>query len=355
MSGSSEINLKQSLRKIDFPLCAKEALNRIMDLICCRITSIKNMDLSLDLMAEFVFYEVDRRGHKRSQPLTPLLELQLIEVLYEYFNGITNESARNTLFLSLFSGTTAASRLASAWMQQLGNTSQNSCRLADSLIQDYFNFYNIHGIKLLPNISPQFAANFMTAITENYYQTSRRDFSFPPKVLLDTITFWIMGNCSLCTAAQIKQAILPPGAIAMEATTPIAGLLKWCILAPIYKQESSSYSDLHLALLNSITEVPRTLPPKAIYAQHLTAPINPILSYVNDLRNKQELKLDQILNEDSLQLALDRFAQAIQVVYSVNAVYGHLDDLFQQLKLLPFNKLMSIVISSYKKNKVIIL
>lgn len=29
MSASSEVNLKQTLRKIEYPLCAKEALNKI--------------------------------------------------------------------------------------------------------------------------------------------------------------------------------------------------------------------------------------------------------------------------------------------------------------------------------------
>lgn len=165
----------------------------------------------------------------------------------------------------------------------------------------------------------------------------------------------ISNNSSLCIAAQQRQAALPPGAIAMEATTPIAGLLKWCILAPIYKQDVNLYSRLHLALLNGILEVPRTTPPKAIYAQHLAHSINPILMYVNDLKNKQELKLDQILNEDCLQLSLDRFAQAVQVAYSVNSIYGHVDDLFNQLKQLPFNKLLSIVINTYKQNKIIVL
>lgn len=148
---------------------------------------------------------------------------------------------------------------------------------------------------------------------------------------------------------------LPPGAIAMEATTPVAGLLKWCILAPIHRQHDQCYNDLHLAILNSIMETPSTYPPKMIYAQHLAAPINPILSYVNDLKNKQDLKLDQLLNEDSLQLALDRFAQSIQVAFSANALYGHVDDFFHQLKILPFNKLMSIIINNYKQNKVIVL
>lgn len=29
MSAASEVNLKQTLRKIEYPLCAKEALNKI--------------------------------------------------------------------------------------------------------------------------------------------------------------------------------------------------------------------------------------------------------------------------------------------------------------------------------------
>lgn len=148
---------------------------------------------------------------------------------------------------------------------------------------------------------------------------------------------------------------LPSGAIAMEATTPVAGLLKWCILAPIYRQQDQCYTELNLSILNSIMETPNTYPPKMIYAQHLAAPISPILSYVNDLKNKQDLNWDQLLNDDSLQLSLDRFAQSIQVAFYANALYGHVDDFFHQLKILPYNKLMSIIINNYKQNKVIVL
>ncbi|CAG9853792.1 unnamed protein product [Phyllotreta striolata] len=382
---STEVNLKQGLRKLEYPICAKEALYKIYDLICSRITSIKNMDLALDLMAEFVFYEVDRRGHKRAQSLSPLQELQLVKILYEYFDTLTSESGRNTVFLSLFSGTTINSRLgvltkfismgigipstkilssASAWMQQLGNTSPNSCKFAEGLIQDYFHFYvsSTEKITALPEISLEFTANFLTAIAENYYNTSNKKtttlppskFIFPPQKLLETVTLWISQNTSLCIAAQQKQAVLPPGAIAMEATTPIAGLLKWCILAPIYRQDSKEYTDLHLALLNSIMEIPKSTPPKAVCAQHLTSSINPILTFVNDLKNKQEKKFSEIINEDALQLSLDRFAQAIQVIASVNAMYGHTDDLYHQIKILPFNKLMNIIQNNYK-NKVVVL
>lgn len=185
-----------------------------MELICGRITSLKNMDLALDLMAEFIFCEIDRRGQKKTQLVSPLLELQLLEILYEYFNNIFNESARNTVFLSLFSGTTATLRLGilsklvsiaiaipssnilvstSAWMQQLGNTSPNSCKLGQALVQDYF-YYNQNSVdrmKSLPSISPQFTANFMTALAETYFSTSKPDIKYPSKMLLEIITSWV--------------------------------------------------------------------------------------------------------------------------------------------------------------------
>ncbi|KAJ8973744.1 hypothetical protein NQ317_004383 [Molorchus minor] len=241
--------------------------------------------------------------------------------------------------------------VASVWMQQWGNTSPNSCKLAETFINDYFCFHSgsLDRLKVLPNICPQFTANLMTAIADNYFGVTKKEFLFPPKRLLNIIIFWISNHSSLCTAAQEKAAILPPGAIAMDAVTPIAGLLKWCVLAPIYKEDSAEYSRLHLALLNSILEIPRSSPPKAIYAQHLAYCINPILTYAGDLKTKQELKLNQILSESALQMSLDRFAQAIQVAYSMCSIYGHVDDFFNQLKQLPFNKSLNIVINTYKK------
>uniref|UniRef100_A0A6P7GEA2 Uncharacterized protein C7orf26-like n=1 Tax=Diabrotica virgifera virgifera TaxID=50390 RepID=A0A6P7GEA2_DIAVI len=212
-------SVKQSLRKIEFPQCAKEALPKINELLLSRMNTnqnidIKNMDIALNLMAEFIFFEVDRRGDKRPQPLNPLLELQLVKILYDYFDSEPSESARNTVFLSLFSGTTANSRIqvlsklvslaigipstkilvsARAWMQQLGNTSANSCKLAEAIVQDYFYFYksNTDKITLLPKICPQFTANIITAIAENYFNTRGKELVFPPDILIETITKWV--------------------------------------------------------------------------------------------------------------------------------------------------------------------
>ncbi|KAK9876761.1 hypothetical protein WA026_015002 [Henosepilachna vigintioctopunctata] len=354
MSASSDINLKQVLRKLEYPLCAKESLVKIGELICGRITNIKHMDLALDLMSEFVFCEVDRRGNKKNNAISPLLELQLIDILFDYFSSVPNESAKNTVFLSLFTGTTATLRAgvlsklisvaagipspgilisASTWMQQLGNTSIHSCKL-----------------RTLPEIAPQFVANFLTAVAEIYFMDQKKEPLFPPYNLLETITSFISSKSDLCIAAQQRQALLPPGAIAMEATTPIAGLLRWCILAPIYNQNSELYSQLHLSLLESILEVPYANPPRAVCAQHLTGPVRSIMVYVGELK-KQNKNLNEIIDDLPLQKALDRQAQAIQVALSVRCVYGKIDDLMNHLQILPYNKLMKIVINVHKQTK----
>lgn len=185
-------------------------------LICGRVPSIKHMDLALDLIAEFIFCEIDRRGNKRNEPLTPISELELLDVLFDYLNGPSSEASKNTIFLSLFSGTTATLRLpvlsklvsiaigipspsvlvsASAWMQQLGNTSSNSCRLAEAIVKDYFVLVPeaTQRLRTLPNLAPQFTANFLTAMTEIYYADNKKTpMLFPPQCLLEMVTFWVI-------------------------------------------------------------------------------------------------------------------------------------------------------------------
>lgn len=124
----------------------------------------------------------------------------------------------------------------------------------------------------------------------------------------------------MCTAAQNIQSSLPSGAIQMAAITPLAGLLKWCILAPVYyatnQYDSSSlvsknvkvqrneecqkyYAQLHLALLESLLEAgPGTGPATAVCAQHLVTVIQPLQNQIAEL-----LRLGKsISNEPVLQV-----------------------------------------------------
>lgn len=172
------------------------------------------MDFCLALMSEFLFHEIDRRGNKLVNSLTPISELQLIQVLYNYFTSLVDESTRNTVFLSLFTGTTASQRIgvlsklvsiaagiqcssilisATSWMQQLGNNSEISCKLADSIVFDYFILLPPGSSRLrsLPEVAPQFVANFLTATAENYFIESEEKIVFPPSSLLETVTYYV--------------------------------------------------------------------------------------------------------------------------------------------------------------------
>lgn len=169
-------------------------------------------------------------------------------------------------------------------------------------------------------------------------------------VILNTFTLQITENNKLCIAAQQIQSALPAGAIAMEATTPIAGLLRWCIIAPLFDQNSDLYSQLHLSLLHNILEVPIANPPRAVSAQHLAITCGFILRYISEVQYRNQ-NLQDVKEDRNLQLALDRFAQAIQIAFSVSCVYGNVDDLVNQLHLLPQTKLLKIVVMTYQQNK----
>lgn len=174
------------------------------------------MDLALDLMAEFVFWEKDRRGNKRPAELSCIQEVQVLEVLINYFQNPTrNEITKNTTFLSLFGPSVIHIRLkilsklvslgislscaplltaAGAWMQQLGCTSNSSLHLARNLVKDYFAIVVnvLNTFKTLPTIAPQFTANFLTAIAEIYLTDGKVSvFTKPPDALLETITGWV--------------------------------------------------------------------------------------------------------------------------------------------------------------------
>ena len=73
----------------------------------------KQLDISMDIISEFVFCETDRRGGRRTgtSGLNSLQELQLIDTICDYISACTNETTKNTIFLSLFGGMESQRRL----------------------------------------------------------------------------------------------------------------------------------------------------------------------------------------------------------------------------------------------------
>ncbi|CAD0201063.1 unnamed protein product [Chrysodeixis includens] len=401
-------DLKHSLRKYEFPACAKEALNRIEQLLVGRAApSNKQLDVAMDIISEFVFCEADRRGgrDRRGGGLTPLQELQLIDIICDYLSACTNEITKNTVFLSLFGGMESQRRLkilsilasmavsasstpvllaVGVWLQQMGCSSAQSLQLVENVIRDHFylNTSNQVALKSLANSAPQFVSNFITAVTELYMRDAQGTTKLPPKNLLEIITSWVYSNPTLCMSAQLNPAALPSGSIPMAAVTPLAGLIHWCALAPLYidddsemveipevpmkkiklegetersivktvthkpLSESELYMRLHLGVLHSLRAGRRTHgPPTAVNAQHLAALAPVVQTYAHSVLKRG----GKLLTDDKLQDCLDRIGQAVQVALANGCVYGNINNLLAALDTLPENRLLRIIIKTHQQ------
>ncbi|XP_072947402.1 integrator complex subunit 15 [Epargyreus clarus] len=396
-------DIKHTLRKFEFPLCAKEALLKIEQLLLGRTAPTnKQLDVAMDIISEFVFCETDRRGNRRNTGLNPLQELQLIDIICDYISSCTNETTKNTIFLFLFGGmesprkikvlTILASMAVSAsstpvllavgvWLQQMGCSSQQSLQLVENVIRDHFylNTANQIALKSLANVAPPFVSNFITAITELYMRDGQGARKMPPRNLLEVITSWVFTNPTLCMSAQLNVAALPSGSIPMAAVTPLAGLIHWCALAPLYLSEdvdmvevppkkikiedekhsiiktvptkylteSELYIKLHLGVLHSLRAGRRTHgPPTAVNAQHLAALTPLVQNYAHQLL-KKGIKLQ---TDAKLQDCLDRIGQAVQVALANGCVYGNISNLLASLDTLPENRLLRIIIKSHQQS-----
>lgn len=100
----------------------------------------------------------------------------------------------------------------------------------------------------------------------------------------------------------------------MAAITPLAGLLKWCILSPLQllnediEKEDCSYAKLHLGLLESLREAgPTSGPIAALSVQHI-ANVIPLLQ----VKITELLALGRKpLNEPCFQVRLIKFLQSL--------------------------------------------
>ncbi|XP_032675778.1 uncharacterized protein C7orf26 homolog [Odontomachus brunneus] len=341
-------DIKQALRKLDFPYCAREALCRI-EILCCRPG--KQVDLQMDLISEFVFGELDKR--KKRNMTMAIQELQLIEILSDFFESPGGSPAvRNALFLSLFPADSsryktlgnlvslaiatqnkAVLNAAGIWMQQLSSTSSQSVGLAKHVLDDYFVLTprSIDKLRQLPTLAPHFTANLLTAIGEIYEDKD------PPNELLGLVGEWIDENSSLLLTPLMDNPALPTGGIPMTPITPIAGLFRWCILSPlrsgantIDSQEESRkfYSKVQQLLMDSVLCLKNNGSNKhAISAQHLASTTRLLTTSLQNHPNVTAASRD---------LAMERLAQAVSAAMSANCIYGNKQELLALLQPLSY-------------------
>ncbi|XP_067629686.1 integrator complex subunit 15 [Eurosta solidaginis] len=358
----SQTDVKHILRKLDFPACAKEALARIESIVSSR----SKQNLAIQLISEFIFMVDIRKGPQfATSQLNSFQEFQLILVLIEYFSQPGPDATRNVVFLSLFGSNLTPQRskilcrlvstavsasvaplLSSAgtWMQQMGCTNPPSLEVAQSLVNDFITFSRktSEKFKQLPMVAPHFAANLMTAVADLYVNEQRGELTPPPDSLLDVFTEWISEDPALCLASQQPLA-LPSGAIAMPVVTPLAGLIRWAVLAPLFSNRPT-YSNLHLWLLQTMLQIVNSGPPTALSAQHLSQIVSAMQAYVVRLLAD---KTDPTKDE-GYQKSMERLAQAVQVATSSNCMYGNIPQLLSLLEALPPNPLMTLVIKANK-------
>ncbi|KAI4481357.1 hypothetical protein M0804_009477 [Polistes exclamans] len=341
-------DIKQSLRKLDFPYCAKEALGKI-EVLCTRPG--KQMDLQGDLMTEFIFGEIERR--KKRNLAVAIQELQLIEVLSDFFQSPGGIPAvRNAVFLSLFPAESPRYKIlgnlvslaiatqnnailnaTGIWMQQLGSTSPQSVGLARHVLNDYFVLTprSIDKLKQLPVLASHFTANLMTAIGEVYEDKD------PPTELLKLIGEWIEENPSLLLTPLMDNPALPSGGIPMTPITPIAGLFRWCILSPLrldtmvnneQEDKTKSYSKIQQLLMESVLRLRNNGTNKhAISAQHLVATVRILTTALQNFTN---------INSKLCDIAMERLAQAVSAAMSANCIYGNKQELIALLQPLGY-------------------
>lgn len=350
---------KFALRKMEFPVCAKEALSKIENLIFN--TSRSKQDLMMQLISEFIFYEPN---------MIPVQEFQLVIILSKYLSkNSLPEPTRNAVFMSLFGGSITASRISvlikltstaisaqlplvlsavGTLIQQLGCSSPTSLELAKSLVQDFVTYSckSSQPLQELPKIAPRFAANFMTAVASLYYNEGALQLE-PPDLLLEIFTEWVSSNPKLCLASQQPLA-LPSAMLMMPVVTPLAGLIRWCCLAALASSKNECYSKLHLAVLQSILQATsQNEPPVALNAQHLLLIVNIIQGRIDEMRKTITGKLE---DNEAVQICLERLAQAIQCGMSAHCMYGNMPQLLIRLEnLKPTNPLMQIVVKMNKQ------
>ncbi|XP_011166453.1 uncharacterized protein C7orf26 homolog isoform X2 [Solenopsis invicta] len=319
MSGN---DVKQTLRKLDFPYCAREALCRI-EVLCCRPG--KQVDLQMDLISEFVFGE--------SPGGSPAVRNALFLSLFPA-DSPRHKILGNLVSLAIATQNKAVLNAAGIWMQQLGSTSPQSVGLARHVLNDYFVLTpkSIDRLKQLPALAPHFTANLLTAIGEVYEDKD------PSTELLRLVGEWIDENPSLLLTPLMDNPALPTGGIPMTPITPIAGLFRWCILSPLRHNTTNSledqeesrnfYSKVQQLLMDSVLRLNNSGSNKhAISAQHLASTTRLLTANLQNRPNVDTISRD---------LAIERLAQAVSAAMSANCIYGNKQELLALLQPLSY-------------------
>ncbi|KAH0632083.1 hypothetical protein JD844_020146, partial [Phrynosoma platyrhinos] len=301
------------------------------------------------------------------QRLNSLQELQLLEIMCNYFQEQSKDSVRQIIFSSLFSpqGNKADdSRMAllgklvsmaiaicrvpvlecaASWLQR---TPAVYCvRLAQALVDDYCSPMpgSIQTLKQIFSATPRFCCQFITAVTMLFDMSS--DDLIPPPDLLEMVVSWIFEDPRLILITFLNTPIAASLPIGFLELTPLSGLIRWCVKAPLaYKRRKPSpssshlngkvakggpegserdchplYSKLHLSVLQVLMLLQGHLSEKNLYGRLGLVPLDHVVSLVEEISHLVD-ELNPLNASKEIELALDRLAQALQVAMASGAL-----------------------------------
>ncbi|XP_075035538.1 integrator complex subunit 15 [Mixophyes fleayi] len=332
----------------------------------------------IELLEEFVFQVLKERG-THGKRLTDMQELQLLEILCNYFQEQSKEPVRQVIFSSLFSPqgnkadeqrmallgkltsmAVAVCRVpvlecAASWLQR---TPAVYCvRLAKALVDDYCGLVpgSIQTLKQIFSVSPRFCCQFITAVAA-LYDMSSEDL-LPPHNLLEMIVTWIFEDPRLILITFLNTPITANLPIGFLDFSPLMSLVRWCVIAPLaYRRKQkaagggvtgdnqSLYSKLHLSVLQGLMVLQTHLTEKNLYGRLALVLFEQLVPLVEELGQLCE-ELNPLNAEQEMELALDRLAQALQVSMATGALLCTRDDLRTLCARLPHNNLMQLVVS----------
>ncbi|XP_030044747.1 uncharacterized protein C7orf26 [Microcaecilia unicolor] len=388
-------DIRHSLLRRDALSAAKEVLYHL-DIYLS--SQLQNASLSVgdkgctDLLEEFIL-QVPKERNCQPKRLNSLQELQLLEIMCNYFQEQSKDSVRQVMFSTIFSPqgnkaddsritllgklvsmAVAVCRVpvlecAATWLQR---TPAVYCvRLARTLVEDYCSLLpgSIHMLKQIFSTSSRFCCQFITAVTALYDLSS--DDLIPPNDLLETVVSWIFEDPRLILIIFLNTPITANLPIGFLELTSITGLIRWCVKAPLaYKRRKKSslangatgtkmgkenalgvdndchtlYSKLHLSVLQVLILLQVHLTEKNLFGRLGLVLFDHVVSLVEEINRLSE-ELNPLNVAQEMELSLDRLAQALQVAMASGALLCSRENLRTVCSRLPHNNLLQLVIS----------
>jgi len=168
----------------------------------------------------------------------------------------------------------------------------------------------------------------------------------PPSDLLELIVSWIFEDPRLILITFLNTPIAANLPIGFLELTPLTGLIRWCVKAPLaYKRKKKAslsnghppskiakdstsgedrdchqlYSKLHLSVLQVLMMLQGHLTEKNLYGRLGLVPFDHVVPLVEEM-NRLSDELNPLNASKEIELALDRLAQALQVAMASGAL-----------------------------------